>query len=131
RAAISARSRASLSSFSVIAIRVLFDSRAAIIGAREWGVNADAGLQDCDRLPPSKRRGGIRCGAFLWLMRVPVSERHKREVPLAKIDLDSLSIEELANLRENATDKLFEKVATRRAEFEAELERLRKNGPPG
>ena len=34
---------------------------------------------------------------------------------MAKIDLDSLSIEELAGLRENATDKLFEKVAARRA----------------
>jgi hypothetical protein len=34
---------------------------------------------------------------------------------LAKIDLDSLGIEELASLHENATDKLFEKVAPRRA----------------
>ena len=34
---------------------------------------------------------------------------------MAKIDLDSLGIEELAGLRENATDKLFEKVAARRA----------------
>jgi hypothetical protein len=41
---------------------------------------------------------------------------------MAKIDLDSLGIEELASLREHATDKLFEKVATRRAELEAELE---------
>ena len=32
---------------------------------------------------------------------------------MAKIDLDSLGIEELAGLRENATDKLFEKVADR------------------
>jgi hypothetical protein len=37
----------------------------------------------------------------------------KREVPLAKIDLNSLGIEELASLREHATDKLFEKVAAR------------------
>ena len=43
---------------------------------------------------------------------------------MAKIDLDSLSIEELAGLREHATDKLFEKVAARRAELEAELEKL-------
>ncbi len=43
---------------------------------------------------------------------------------MAKIDLDSLGIEELASLRENATDKLMEKVAARRAELEAELERL-------
>ena len=37
---------------------------------------------------------------------------------MAKIDLDSLGIEELAALRENATDKLMEKVASRRAELE-------------
>jgi hypothetical protein len=61
-------------------------------------------------------------------MRVPVSERNKREVPLAKIDLDTLSIEELAGLREHATDKLFEKVAARRAELEAELEKLAQYG---
>ena len=49
---------------------------------------------------------------------------------MAKIDLDSLSIEELAALRENATDKLFEKVAARRAELEAELEKLAQYGKP-
>jgi len=43
---------------------------------------------------------------------------------MAKIDLDSLGIEELAGLREHATDKLFEKAAARRAELEAELEKL-------
>lgn len=43
---------------------------------------------------------------------------------MAKNDLDSLSIEELAALRENATDKLLEKVAARRAELEAELKKL-------
>jgi hypothetical protein len=48
----------------------------------------------------------------------------KRESAMAKIDLDSLSIEELASLRESATDKLMEKVAARRAELEAELEKL-------
>ena len=49
---------------------------------------------------------------------------------MAKIDLDSLGIEELAGLRENATDKLFEKVAGRRAELEAELEKLAQYGKP-
>jgi hypothetical protein len=49
---------------------------------------------------------------------------------LAKIDLDSLGIEELAALRENSTDKLFEKVAARRAELEAELEKLAQYGKP-
>jgi hypothetical protein len=49
---------------------------------------------------------------------------------LAKIDLDALSIEELAALREQAADKLFEKVAARRAELEAELEKLAQYGKP-
>ena len=49
---------------------------------------------------------------------------------MAKIDLDSLSIEELAGLREHATEKLFEKVAARRAELEAELEKLAQYGRP-
>ena len=49
---------------------------------------------------------------------------------MAKIDLDSLGIEELAALRDHATDKLLEKVAARRAELEAELERLAQYGKP-
>jgi hypothetical protein len=49
---------------------------------------------------------------------------------MAKIDLDSLGIEELAALRENATGKLMEKVAARRAELEAELEKLSQYGKP-
>jgi hypothetical protein len=49
---------------------------------------------------------------------------------MAKIDLDSLSIEELSALRDNATDKLMEKVAVRQAELEAELERLSQYGKP-
>jgi hypothetical protein len=49
---------------------------------------------------------------------------------LAKIDLDALSIEELASLRDAATDKLAEKVATRQAELEAELEKLSQYGKP-
>lgn len=49
---------------------------------------------------------------------------------MAKIDLDALSIEELAALREQASDKLFEKVAARRAELEAELEQLAQYGKP-
>jgi hypothetical protein len=43
---------------------------------------------------------------------------------MAHIDLDALSIEELASLRDAAIDKLAQKVAARRAELEAELERL-------
>jgi hypothetical protein len=47
---------------------------------------------------------------------------------MAKIDLDSLNIEELAALRDAATDKLVEKVTARQAEFEAELESLSQYG---
>ena len=49
---------------------------------------------------------------------------------MAKIDLESLSIEEVAALRDNASDKLAEKVAARRAELEAELERLSQYDKP-
>jgi DNA-binding protein H-NS len=49
---------------------------------------------------------------------------------MAKIDLDALSIEELASLREQANEKLQEKVAARQAELEAELERLAQYGKP-
>ena len=49
---------------------------------------------------------------------------------MAKIDLDALSIEELASLREHAADKLFEKVAARRAELEVELEKLAQYSKP-
>lgn len=47
---------------------------------------------------------------------------------MAKIDLDALSIEELANLRDRAIEKLAEKVAAKQAELEAELERLSQYG---
>jgi hypothetical protein len=43
---------------------------------------------------------------------------------MAKIDLDSLNIEELAALRDAATEKLAQKVMARQAELEAELESL-------
>ena len=49
---------------------------------------------------------------------------------MAKIDLDSLNIEELAALRERVTEKLAEKVAARQVELEAELERLSQFGKP-
>jgi hypothetical protein len=47
---------------------------------------------------------------------------------MAKIDLDSLNIEELASLRDRAIEKLAEKVAARHAELEAEIERLSQYG---
>lgn len=49
---------------------------------------------------------------------------------MAKIDLDAMSIEEVADLRDLATDKLAEKVAARRAELEAELEKLARYDKP-
>jgi hypothetical protein len=49
---------------------------------------------------------------------------------MAKIDLDSMSIEELVALRDNAVAKLAEKVATRQAELETELEKLSQYGKP-
>jgi DNA-binding protein H-NS len=47
---------------------------------------------------------------------------------MAKIDLDSLNIEELAALRDAATEKLAQKVMARQAELEAELEQLAQYG---
>ena len=47
---------------------------------------------------------------------------------MAKIDLDSLSIEELAALRDAATEQLAQKVAARQSELEAELESLSQYG---
>jgi hypothetical protein len=49
---------------------------------------------------------------------------------MAKIDLDSLNIEELAALRDAAIEKLAQKVTARQAELEAELERLSQYGKP-
>jgi hypothetical protein len=47
---------------------------------------------------------------------------------MAKIDLDSLSIQELAALRDAAAEKLAQKVAMRQSELEAELESLSQYG---
>lgn len=47
---------------------------------------------------------------------------------MAKIDLDSLNIEELAALRERIAEKIGEKVAARQAELEAELAKLSQYG---
>jgi hypothetical protein len=49
---------------------------------------------------------------------------------MQKIDLDAMSIEELAKLRDNATAKLAEKVEARQQELEAELARLAIYGKP-
>jgi len=50
---------------------------------------------------------------------------------MAKIDLDSMSIDDLATLRDNAAAKLLEKVAARQLELEAEIDRLSQYGKPG
>jgi hypothetical protein len=47
---------------------------------------------------------------------------------MAKIDLDSLGIDELVKLRETVNAKLQEKVASRQLELEAELQRLSEFG---
>jgi hypothetical protein len=47
---------------------------------------------------------------------------------MARLDLDSLSIEELAALHEAASEKLAQKVITRQAELEAELDKLSQYG---
>jgi len=52
------------------------------------------------------------------------------KIDTAKIDLDSMSIEELANLRESLNAKLLEKVAARQVELEAEMDRLSQLGKP-
>jgi hypothetical protein len=49
---------------------------------------------------------------------------------MAKIDLDSLGIDELVKLREAVSVKLQEKVASRQLELEAELQRLSEFGKP-
>jgi hypothetical protein len=43
---------------------------------------------------------------------------------MQKVDLDAMSIEDLAALRDRAVAKLAEKVAQRQKELEAELDRL-------
>jgi len=50
---------------------------------------------------------------------------------MAKIDLDAMSIEDLATLRDDAAAKLLEKVTARQLELEAEIERLAQYGKPG
>jgi hypothetical protein len=90
-------------------------------------------LQDCDCLTRSTftvdkiGRSGKGRHRGLWPARLPGSEK-KQEDCMAKIDLESLSIEELATLRDRAIEKLAEKVAARQAELEAEMERLSQYG---
>jgi hypothetical protein len=47
---------------------------------------------------------------------------------MAKIDLDSLNIDELAALRDAVVAKLLERVTARQMELEAEMERLSQFG---
>ena len=54
-----------------------------------------------------------------------------RKDEMAKIDLDAMSIEDLATLRDDAATKLLEKVTARQLELEAEIERLAQYGKPG
>lgn len=43
---------------------------------------------------------------------------------MQKVDLEAMSIEDLAKLRDQATEKLAEKIAARQRELAAEMERL-------
>jgi hypothetical protein len=49
---------------------------------------------------------------------------------MARVDLESLSIEELAALRDKVIETLAERVAVRQTELEAELEKLSLFGKP-
>jgi hypothetical protein len=49
---------------------------------------------------------------------------------MKNIDLEPLSIEELATLRDQVTDKLAEKVVARQADLEAELGKLSQYAKP-
>src|SRR5215207_694776 len=59
------------------------------------------------------------------------ADGQQQERPMQKIDLDAMSIDELAKLRDNAGVKLTEKVTARRNELEAELARLSVYGKGG
>jgi hypothetical protein len=65
--------------------------------------------------------------------RAPLRQRWQtmEGITMAKIDLDSLNIEELIALRERISEKITEKVAARQAELEAELAKLSQYGKPG
>jgi hypothetical protein len=78
-----------------------------------------------DKVGRSGKEESRTCG----LLAFPVAKR-KQEDGMAKTDLDSLSIEELAALRDRAIEKLAEKVAARQAELEAEMEKLSQYGKP-
>jgi hypothetical protein len=56
------------------------------------------------------------------------TETSRRKQTMAKFDLDSLNIDELAALRDAAAAKLLEKVTARQMELEAEMERLSQFG---
>ena len=61
--------------------------------------------------------------------KIDKAEMTKSDKPdTAKIDLDAMSIEELATLRDSASTKLLEKVTARQVELEAEIERLAQYG---
>jgi hypothetical protein len=49
---------------------------------------------------------------------------------MAKLDLDSLGIEELCALRDNVAAKLAEKVAARQLELQAEMDKLSQYDKP-
>jgi hypothetical protein len=57
-----------------------------------------------------------------------MTKLRERKQTMAKFDLESLSIDELATLRDAVTAKLSEKVTARQVELEAEMMRLSQFG---
>jgi hypothetical protein len=87
-------------------------------------------VNEIERLINEIERGNLaldKIRAVLVARTLPVAKA-KQEVSMAKIDLDSLNIEELSWLRGRTIEKLTEKVAARHAELEAEMERLSQYG---
>src|SRR5260370_36770690 len=72
-----------------------------------------------DPYPPRRLRAGQ---AFSGSCRS--QNREGQEAYIAKIDLDSMSIEELAALQHRAIEKLGDEVVQQQAELAAESERL-------
>jgi hypothetical protein len=112
-------------------IRVQAELAAVIearIGSKRRGIAIE---RACSKFAVDKiRRSGKdqRRACGLRVFPVAKTKTKRQEGCMAKIDLDSLSIDELAALRDRAIEKLAEKVVARQAELEAEIERISQYG---
>ena len=79
-------------------------------------------IRRCKIVIVDKSRGS------LWRARLPGTSQGREGDVHSKIDLHSLSIEELVALRDNAIAKFAEKAVARQAELAAELEKLSQYG---